>query len=49
VTPATTRVLVVVFCPPERAETNLAPMLESVADRLARHCEGHAVALQVVQ
>lgn len=49
VTPATARVLVVVFCPPERADAALAPMLESVADRLSRHCGGHAVALQVVQ
>lgn len=49
VTPGTTRVLVVVFCPPERAEASLAPMLESVADRLSRHCGGQAVALQAVQ
>lgn len=48
VTAGTARVLVVVFCPPERAAAGLAPMLESVADRLSRHCGGHAMALQVV-
>lgn len=49
VTPHTTRVLVVVFCPPERASSSLASMLESVADRLARHCGGRAASMQVVQ
>lgn len=49
VTPATSRVLVVVFCPPERAAASLAPMLESVAGRLGRFCGGLASALQVVQ
>ncbi len=38
VTPGTTSVLVVVFCPAERPSADLSAMLERVADLLSRHC-----------
>jgi len=49
VTAATTRLLVVVFCPLERAEQHLSSMLEHIADRLARHASARVVAVRVVQ
>jgi DNA/RNA-binding domain of Phe-tRNA-synthetase-like protein len=45
----TTRLLVVVFCPAERAEGHLSIMLEHIAARLARHASASVVAVRVVQ
>ena len=49
ITEQTRRVLVVVFCPAERAAGELAPALEHIADRIARFCGGRAVAVRVLQ
>ncbi len=49
VTEATTRLLVVVFCPLERADRSLSVMLEHIADRLTRHASARLVAVRVVQ
>jgi len=49
VTPQTRHLLVVVFCPPERAGGDLSTMLERVADRLTRLCSASVVAVRVVQ
>ena len=49
VSPVTTRLLVVVFCPLERADHQLPTMLEHLADRLARHASARVVAVRVVQ
>ena len=49
VTATTTRLLVVVFCPVERADGHLSTMLEHIADRLTRHASARVVAVRVVQ
>jgi DNA/RNA-binding domain of Phe-tRNA-synthetase-like protein len=49
VTAETTRLLVVVFCPLDRAEAHLSVMLEHVADRLMRHASATITAVRVVQ
>jgi len=49
VTDATTRLLVVVFCPLERADRSLSAMLEHIAERLTRHASARVVAVRVVQ
>ncbi|HVP14114.1 MAG TPA: phenylalanine--tRNA ligase beta subunit-related protein [Terriglobales bacterium] len=49
ITSATTEVLVVVFCPVERAEALLSTMLEHVADRLTRHASARVVAVRVIR
>lgn len=41
--------LIVVFCPPERAAADLSTMLEKIADRLTRFCSAHIAAVRVVQ
>jgi DNA/RNA-binding domain of Phe-tRNA-synthetase-like protein len=45
----TTKLLVVVFCPLERAEGHLSSMLEHIAERLARHASATVVAVRVAQ
>ena len=47
VTGGTTRLLVVVFCPVERAALHLSAMLEHLADSLARHASARVVAVRV--
>ncbi len=49
VTEATTRLLVVVFCPLERADRLLSAMLEQIADRLTRYASASVVAVRVAQ
>lgn len=49
VSDATTRLLVVLFCPVERAEHHLSAALERIADLLTRYCEANVVAVRVVQ
>jgi DNA/RNA-binding domain of Phe-tRNA-synthetase-like protein len=49
VTAATTRLLVVVFCPVERADSHLSIMLEHLAARLTRHASARVVAVRVVK
>jgi len=49
VTATTTRLLVVVFCPLERADQHLSIMLEHIADHLTRHASARVVAVRVVQ
>jgi DNA/RNA-binding domain of Phe-tRNA-synthetase-like protein len=46
---ATTKLLVVVFCPAERAERHLSTMMEHIADRLTRHASASVVAVRVAQ
>lgn len=45
----TTRLLVVVFCPMERADRHLSTMLEHIAERLTRHASARVVAVRVTQ
>lgn len=45
----TRRLLVVVFCPPERADTHLTGTLEHLASLLTRHCMAHVAGVRVVQ
>ena len=47
VTAATTRLLVVVFCPAERADPHLSTMLEHIADRLTRYASARVMAVRV--
>jgi DNA/RNA-binding domain of Phe-tRNA-synthetase-like protein len=47
VTADTTRLLVVVFCPLDRAEQPLSGMLEQLTVRLARHASARVVAIRV--
>jgi DNA/RNA-binding domain of Phe-tRNA-synthetase-like protein len=47
VTAGTTRLLVVVFCPIERAEQPLSTMLEQLTVRLTRHASARVVAIRV--
>jgi DNA/RNA-binding domain of Phe-tRNA-synthetase-like protein len=49
VTAATTRLLVVVFCPTERADGHLSTLLEHIAARLTRHASARVVAVRVAQ
>jgi DNA/RNA-binding domain of Phe-tRNA-synthetase-like protein len=49
VTPETRNLLVVVFCPLERAGRHLSSALEHVAELLTRHCGASIVAVRVVQ
>ena len=49
VTAATTRLLVVVFCPVERTDSHLSLMLEHIAGRLTRHATARVVAVRVAQ
>ena len=49
VTAATTRLLVVVFCPMERADGHLSTLLEHIAARLTRHASARVVAVRVAQ
>jgi DNA/RNA-binding domain of Phe-tRNA-synthetase-like protein len=49
VTVATTRLLVVVFCPMDRADGHLTTMLEHIAGRLTRHASARVVAVRVAQ
>jgi DNA/RNA-binding domain of Phe-tRNA-synthetase-like protein len=49
VTATTTRLLVVVFCPAERADGHLSIMLEHIAGRLTRHAAARVVAVRVAQ
>jgi len=45
----TRHLLIVVFCPPERAAADLSTMLEKIADRLTKFCSAHIAAVRVVQ
>ncbi len=45
----TTRLLIVLFCPPERADAHLSGMLEHLASLLTRHCMAHVAGVRVVQ
>lgn len=45
----TTRLLVVVFCPVERAEQQLSAMLEQLTDRLTRHASARVNAVRVAR
>ena len=49
VTPETRHLLVVVFCPMERAGQHLSAALERVSDLLTRHCGASVVAVRVLQ
>jgi DNA/RNA-binding domain of Phe-tRNA-synthetase-like protein len=45
----TQRLLVVLFCPPERADSHLTGALEHLASLLTRHCMAHVTGVRVVQ
>jgi DNA/RNA-binding domain of Phe-tRNA-synthetase-like protein len=49
VTPATRALLVVLFCPVDRAGEHLSAALERLADLLGRFCGAGVVAVRVVQ
>jgi DNA/RNA-binding domain of Phe-tRNA-synthetase-like protein len=49
ITSDTRRLLVVVFCPAERASTELTSALERLADRLTRFCGSQVMAVRVLQ
>jgi len=49
VTPATTQVLAVVYCPNERADADLSMALESIAERLTRWCGARVLAVRVLR
>lgn len=49
VTVDTRNLLVVVFCPIERADKHLSTALEHIAERLTRYCSASVVAVRVVQ
>ncbi len=49
VTEGTTRLLVVLFCPPERAISDLSAARERIADRLGRYCAAAVSAVRIVQ
>jgi DNA/RNA-binding domain of Phe-tRNA-synthetase-like protein len=49
VSTGTTRLLVVLFCPPERAAADLTGALERIAERLARWCAASTAAVRIVQ
>ena len=41
--------LVVVFCPVDRAGQSLSSALERIADRLTRYCSASVLAVRVIQ
>lgn len=45
----TRRLLVVLFCPTERADRHLSAALEHLSNRLTRHCSASVTAVQVIQ
>ena len=45
----TRRLLVVLFCPPERADAHLSGALEHLASMLTRHCMAHVAGVRVLQ
>jgi len=49
VTPQTANLLVVIFCPVDRADRSLSGTLERISDLLTRHCSASVVAVRVVQ
>ena len=49
ITDRTQRVMVVVFCPSERAPSELTSALERIADRLTRFCGAQVMAVRVLQ
>ena len=49
VTAASRNVLVVLFCPIERAGSDLTTALEHIADRLTRYCSASVTAVRVVR
>lgn len=49
ITEDTRRLLVVVFCPTERAAVELTTALERIADRLTRFCGSQVMAVRVLQ
>jgi DNA/RNA-binding domain of Phe-tRNA-synthetase-like protein len=49
VTEGTTRLLVVLFCPPDRAVADLSGALERIAERLQRWCSAAIAAVRTVQ
>ncbi len=49
ITDRTGRLLVVVFCPSERAPSELTAALERIADRLTRFCGSQVMAVRVLQ
>jgi DNA/RNA-binding domain of Phe-tRNA-synthetase-like protein len=49
VTPRTRNLMVVVFCPVERAGQHLSVALEHIADAVTRHCAARVLAVRVVQ
>ncbi len=49
VTETTQRLLVVLFCPPERAASDLSGAMEHLADRLGRYCGATLSAVRIVQ
>lgn len=49
VTPRTTRLLVALFCPVERADRELSAALEHIADRLTRICGSTITAVRAAQ
>lgn len=49
ITESTRRLMVVVFCPSERAATELTTALERIADRLTRFCGAQVMAVRVIQ
>lgn len=48
VTPATTNLLVVLFCPTDRAGAHLSAALEHIASLLTRFCRAHVIAVRVI-
>lgn len=49
VSPLTRNLLVVLFCPPERAGQHLSTALEHIASLLTLHCSASVVAVRVLQ
>ncbi len=49
VTPETTHLVVVLFCPVDRSAKHLSVALEHLADRLTRYCSAKIVGVRVVQ
>lgn len=49
VSETTKNLLIVVFCPPERAGAQLSMALEQIAGRLGRYCSAEVVAVRILQ
>jgi DNA/RNA-binding domain of Phe-tRNA-synthetase-like protein len=49
VTPATRNLMVVVFCPVDRAGEHLSAAFEHIADMLGRYCSARVLAVRVMQ